>query len=107
MAFNSIEEMLKTAKENEQPLWEVIFEDDIMDSRMAPELSMEKMKQTYGVMKETYGMYDPDRISNSGLVGDDGERMAKDGRSQRLYETYCCSTYRRILRRAPGCFLYL
>lgn len=77
MAFNSIEEMLNLAEENKQPLWEVIFEDDITDTRMTPELSLEKMKQTYGVMKETYGMYDPDRISNSGLVGDDGERMAQ------------------------------
>ena len=54
MAFNSIEEMLNLAEENRQPLWEVIFEDDIQDSRMTPELSLEKMRQTYAAMKETY-----------------------------------------------------
>ena len=84
MAFNSIKEMLAKAEAAKQPLWEVIFEDDMEDTRMAPEVSLEKMRQTYGAMKETYGMYDPNRISNSGLVGDDGERMAqavRDGKN--------------------------
>ena len=77
MAFNSIAEMLKKADETGMPLWKAIFEEDLEDTRMIPEVSLEKMKMTYSAMKETYGMYDPNRISNSGLVGDDGERMAQ------------------------------
>lgn len=77
MAFRSIQEMIERAAEKEELLWKVIFEDDLEDSKMEPEASLEKMRQTYGTMKETYGIYDPGRISPSGLVGDAGERMAK------------------------------
>ena len=77
MAFNSIAEMLKKVEETGLPLWRVILEDDLEDTRMTLEHSLERMKQTYGAMKETYGMYDPNRLSNSGLVGADGELMVQ------------------------------
>lgn len=77
MAFYSIQEILDQAKEKQRPLWEIIFEDDLEDSGMKPEQSLEKMRITYQAMKEAYALYDPNRMSNSGLVGDDGERMAK------------------------------
>lgn len=77
MAFYSIQEILDHAKEAGRPLWEIVFEDDLKDSGMQPAQSLEKMRVTYHAMKEAYDLYDPNRMSNSGLVGDDGERMAK------------------------------
>lgn len=77
MAFYSIQEILDCAQEKKRPLWEIIFEDDLQDSGMKPEQSLEKMRVTYQAMKEAYGLYDPNRMSNSGLVGDDGARMEK------------------------------
>ena len=77
MAFRSMEDILKAAEEKKQSLWSVIYEDDLEDTRMDPAVSLEKMRQTYLAMKEAYAMYDPNRMSASGLVGDSGEKMAK------------------------------
>lgn len=77
MAFSSIQEILDAVKEKQRPLWEIIFEDDLEDSGMEAAVSLEKMRQTYGAMKEAYDVYDPNRLSASGLVGDDGARMEK------------------------------
>ena len=68
---------MKAAKEKKQSLWSVIYEDDLEDTKMDPAISLEKMRQTYLAMKEAYAVYDPNRMSASGLVGDAGERMAK------------------------------
>ena len=77
MAFNSIEEILNVAAEKNQPLWEIIFEDDMEDSGMQAGQSLEKMKLTYEAMKDVYKNYDEKHTSASGLVGGDGAKMDK------------------------------
>lgn len=77
MAFQSIADMLKAAKEKALPLWRILYEDDLEDTKMDKVESLAKMSHTYQAMKNIYETYDPSQISNSGLVGGDGARMEK------------------------------
>ena len=77
MAFQSIADMLKAAKEKELPLWRILYEDDLEDTKMDKVESLAKMSHTYQAMKNIYETYDPSQISNSGLVGGDGAKMEK------------------------------
>jgi L-serine dehydratase len=77
MAFDSIHEMLKAAREKEVPLWRLLYEDDLEDTRMDKVESLAKMSHTYQAMKDIYNVYDPKQLSNSGLVGKDGAKMEK------------------------------
>ena len=77
MAFQSIKDMTKAAKETGLPLWRLLYEDDLVDTKMDKVESLSKMSKTYQAMKDIYNIYAPKRLSASGLVGDDGEKMAR------------------------------
>ena len=77
MAFQSIRDMLKAAKEKGLPLWRLLYEDDLEDTKMDKVESLAKMSHTYQAMKKIYDIYDPHHLSNSGLVGADGAKMER------------------------------
>ncbi|MDO4554839.1 MAG: L-serine ammonia-lyase, iron-sulfur-dependent, subunit alpha [Lachnospiraceae bacterium] len=77
MAFQSIEDILRTAREKKIPLWRILYEDDLEDTKLDKVESLSKMSKTYQAMKDIYEIYDPTHLSNSGLVGADGARMEK------------------------------
>lgn len=77
MAFQSIKDMAKAARETGLPLWRLLYEDDLADTKMDKVESLSKMSKTYQAMKDIYNIYDPKRLSASGLVGADGEKMAR------------------------------
>ncbi len=77
MGFSSLEEMGRRAAEQNQPLWQVIFEDDCVYSQMEPQASWEQMRGMYRAMKEADASYQQELVSASGLVGGDGGRMAR------------------------------
>lgn len=77
MAFQAIQDMLEESRQKNSSLWEILLEDDLADSRMEREESLEKMRHIYHTMKEAYENYDPQQMSNSGLVGGDGEKIRR------------------------------
>ena len=77
MAYQSIKDMIAEAEEKKIPLWRLLLEDDLEDTKLTEGESMEKMRRIYRTMKEAYQNYDPSRLSRSGLVGGDGERMRR------------------------------
>lgn len=77
MAFQSIADMISKAREKEIPLWRLLYEDDLEDTKMDKVESLAKMSHTYQAMKHIYEIYDPTLHSNSGLVGGDGAKMEK------------------------------
>ena len=75
MAYQAIADMIAEAEEKAMPLWRLLLEDDLEDSRLTEEESLEKMRRIYQTMKEVYRTYDPAQMSRSGLVGGDGQKM--------------------------------
>lgn len=75
MAYQAIADMIAEAEEKKIPLWRLLLEDDLEDSRLTEEESLEKMRRIYHTMKEAYRTYDPAQMSRSGLVGGDGQKM--------------------------------
>ena len=75
MAYQAIADMIAEAEEKKIPLWRLLLEDDLEDSRLTEEESLEKMRRIYQTMKEAYRTYDPAQMSRSGLVGGDGQKM--------------------------------
>ena len=75
MAYQAIAYMIAEAEEKAMPLWRLLLEDDLEDSRLTEEESLEKMRRIYQTMKEVYRTYDPAQMSRSGLVGGDGQKM--------------------------------
>ena len=77
MGFSALEDMGRRAAERNQPLWQVIFEDDCVYSQMEPQASWKQMQDMYRAMKEADASYQEELVSASGLVGGDGGRMAR------------------------------
>ncbi|MCI5901208.1 MAG: L-serine ammonia-lyase, iron-sulfur-dependent, subunit alpha [Blautia sp.] len=75
MAYQAIADMIAEAEEKAMPLWRLLLEDDLEDSRLTEEESLNKMRCIYHTMKEAYRTYDPAQMSRSGLVGGDGQKM--------------------------------
>ena len=75
MSFRSLEEIVKKAKEEKKPFWEILLEDDMSERLVSREESMQKMGRMYEMMRRADGAYDAKAVSKSGLVGQDGERM--------------------------------
>lgn len=81
MAFTSVRQMLKAAQEQQLPLWETILEDDRKDRGTSRVDSLRQMAALWSAMKNASTQYSPSACSKSGLVGGDGEKMARYARS--------------------------
>ena len=57
MAFQSIADMISKAREKEIPLWRLLYEDDLEDTKMDKVESLAKMSHTYQAMKHIYEIY--------------------------------------------------
>lgn len=77
MAFTSVEGLLSAARD--LPLWQAVQMDDCNDRGVAPQAAFEKMATLWAAMKDSADSYDCARRSASGLVGGDGDRMARAG----------------------------
>lgn len=82
MAFQSVEKLLKTAKEKRLPLWQTVMEDDISDRGTEREASVRQMSGLWEAMKSASRSYSAQMRSASGLVGGDGTRMLDYVRSK-------------------------
>lgn len=75
MAFKSVEELLKTSKEEKASIWQAVLNDDINERQTNQDESECKMKLLWEKMKFASKNYNKNERSNSGLVGGDGGKM--------------------------------
>lgn len=75
MGFQSLEEMVKSAKEQKKEIWEIVLEDDMQERGVDREESMQTMQVMYENMKKADQGYDRKLRSASDLVGEDGARL--------------------------------
>lgn len=75
MAFESVKQLLETARKTGAPLWETVLEDDLKDRGTRREDSLGQMNRLWLAMKEAGASYKAELRSASGLSGGDGEKM--------------------------------
>ena len=75
MALDSMQEILERMEAENKPFWQVVQDTDREERQVTAEASREKMRATWQAMLESVTSYQGERMSLSGLVGGDGERM--------------------------------
>lgn len=75
MGWKSLKEIEEYCGENGCGFWQAVLDEDIRDRETTEEESRSKMKVAWEAMISASEGYDPARLSASGLVGDDGEKM--------------------------------
>ena len=120
--FTSIQQMLESADASHLPLWDAIRRSDCQRQGIGPEESWQRMSAMLAAMTQADEGYRESDRSHSGLVGGDGGKMARYGRShpvrplphrcdggrpaygrvQRLYEAHRGRPHCRGLRGAPS-----
>ena len=75
MALDSMQEILERMEAEDKPFWQVVQDTDREERQVTAEASEEKMRATWQAMLESVTAYQGERMSLSGLVGGDGERM--------------------------------
>lgn len=75
MSYKLLNEILEEAKKEQKAFWEVILEENSMESGVTKEESFQKMLQIYLAMKEADAHYEGDARSSSGMAGGDGKRL--------------------------------
>ena len=80
MALDSMQEILERMEAENKPFWQVVQDTDREERQVAAEASREKMRATWQAMLESVTSYQGERMSLSGLVGGDGERMRRYAR---------------------------
>ena len=80
MALDSMQEILERMEAEDKPFWQVVQDTDRQERQVTAEASREKMRATWQAMLESVTAYQGERMSLSGLVGGDGERMRRYAR---------------------------
>lgn len=75
--FDSVEQIISKAKEENIPIWEVILQDDCVETGKSFEDAFEAMRQMYIAMKESNNQYDEKLKSHSGFVGGEAAKIRK------------------------------
>ncbi len=75
MSFRSLEEIVRKSVDSQKAFWEVVLEDDVDERMVTIEESRYKMEQLYLTMKKADEAYDKNLMSESHLVGGDGEKI--------------------------------
>ncbi len=82
MALDSMQEILERMEAEDKPFWQVVQDTDREERQVTAEASEEKMRTTWQAMLESVTAYQGERMSLSGLVGGDGERMRRYAREK-------------------------
>ena len=77
-----MQEILERMEAEDKPFWQVVQDTDREERQVTAEASEEKMRATWQAMLESVTAYQGERMSLSGLVGGDGERMRRYAREK-------------------------
>lgn len=73
----TMKEIVKWCEQEKREFWEYMLEEDKRERMISTDQSMAAMEKTFTVMCETIDTYRSERMSASGLVGDEGGKLEK------------------------------
>ena len=89
MAYSSVKAMLNVSRQNNQPLWDVILQSDLLESGLTCPQSLAEMHHLWQVMVQTSDNYCGADRSASGFAGGDAAKVAEaEARGQLLTGGY-------------------
>lgn len=101
MAYSSVKAMLNVSRQNNQPLWDVILQSDLLESGLTRPQSLAEMHHLWQVMVQTSDNYCGADRSASGFAGGDAAKVAEaEARSQLLTGGYLAQVMAEALKTA-------
>ena len=101
MAYSSVKAMLNVSRQNNQPLLDVIFQSDLLESGLARPQSLAEMHHLWQVMVQTSDNYCGADRSASGFAGGDAAKVAEaEARGQLLTGGYLAQVMAEALKTA-------
>ena len=101
MAYPSIKAMLNASRQNNQPLWDVILQSDLLESGLSRAQSLAEMHHLWQVMVQTSDNYCGADRSASGFAGGDAAKVAEaEARGQLLTGGYLAQVMAEALKTA-------
>ena len=101
MAYSSVKAMLNVSRQNNQPLWDVILQSDLLESGLTRTQSLAEMHHLWQVMVQTSDNYCGADRSASGFAGGDAAKVAEaEARSQLLTGGYLAQVMAEALKTA-------
>ncbi len=101
MAYPSIKAMLNASRQNNQPLWDVILQSDLLESGLSRAQSLAEMHHLWQVMVQTSDNYCGTDRSASGFAGGDAAKVAEaEARGQLLTGGYLAQVMAEALKTA-------
>lgn len=101
MAYSSIKAMLNVSRQNNQPLWDVILQSDLLESGLTRTQSLAEMHHLWQVMVQTSDNYCGVDRSASGFAGGDAAKVAEaEARGQLLTGGYLAQVMAEALKTA-------
>ena len=101
MAYSSVKAMLNVSRQNNQPLWDVILQSDLLESGLTRPHSLAEMHHLWQVMVQTSDNYCGAYRSASGFAGGDAAKVAEaEARGQLLTGGYLAQVMAEALKTA-------
>ena len=101
MAYSSVKAMLNVSRQNNQPLWDVILQSDLLESGLTRPQSLAEMHHLWQVMVQTSDNYCGADRSASGFAGGDAAKVAEaEARGQLLTGGYLAQVMAEALKPA-------
>lgn len=101
MAYSSVKAMLNVSRQNNQPLWDVILQSDLLESGLTRPQSLAEMHHLWQVMVQTSDNYCGADRSASGFAGGDAAKVAEaEARGQLLTDGYLAQVMAEALKTA-------
>lgn len=101
MAYFSVNAMLNVSRQNNQPLWDVILQSDLLESGLTRPQSLAEMHHLWQVMVQTSDNYCGADRSASGFAGGDAAKVAEaEARGQLLTGGYLAQVMAEALKTA-------
>lgn len=101
MAYSSVKAMLNVSRQNNQPLWDVILQSDLLESGLTRPQSLAEMHHLWQVMVQTSDNYCGSDRSASGFAGGDAAKVAEaEARGQLLTGGYLAQVMAEALKTA-------
>lgn len=101
MAYPSVKAMLNASRQNNQPLWDVILQSDLLESGLTRAQSLAEMHHLWQVMVQTSDNYCGKDRSASGFAGGDAAKVADaEARGQLLTGGYLAQVMAEALKTA-------
>ena len=101
MAYSSVNAMLNVSRQNNQPLWDVILQSDLLESGLTRPQSLAEMHHLWQVMVQTSDNYCGADRSASGFAGGDAAKVTEaEARGQLLTGGYLAQVMAEALKTA-------